>query len=200
MHFPLFVNESIFHFTQGHCVLQTISISSSNTGVNLPGNFIVFDSAPDRVGDDSPLRVRYRCSRPCRLAVEVVVSTLRETNAVVFRRKWMSSASQVHRIRRLLVRWPPSIFYQCDVFNHQVPEARNATVQARLDHLVEDGRHDDVTLRIYRKLTLAKPTCVCPSWFAGVMWQITRDGFQGSSYDQGQSPSPSRGSWTDCVL
>lgn len=87
MHFLLFVNESIFHFTQGHSVLQTISISSTNTGENLPGNFIAFDSVPDRVGDGSALGVRYLCSRPCRLAVEVVVSTLKETNVVVFRRK-----------------------------------------------------------------------------------------------------------------
>lgn len=194
MYFPLFVNESIFHFTQGHCVLQTISISSSNTGENPLGNFIAFDSAPDRVGDGSALRVRYLCSRPCRLVVEVVTSTLRETNVVVFRRKWMSSGSKVHRIRRLLFRWPPSILYQRDFFNHRVLEAWNATVQARLDHLVEDGTHHGVTLRIYKELTLterlAKPAHVCLSWFAQVMWQLTRDGSWRSSYEQGQTPSP----------
>lgn len=204
MHFLLFVNESIFHFTQGHCVLQTISISSSNTGENLPGNFIAFDSAPDRVGDNSALRVRYLCSRPCRLVVEVVVSTLRETNVVVFRRKWMSSASQVHRIRQLLIMWPPSILYQRDFFNHRLLEARNAMVQARLDHLGEDGTHDDVTLRIYKELTLseplAKPARVCPSWFAQVMWKMTRGGLWGSSYEQGQTPSPPQGFWRDYVL
>lgn len=198
MPFPLFVNESIFHLTQGHCVLQTISISSSNTGENLPGNFIAFDSVPDRVGDGSALGVRYRCSRPCQLAVEVVVSTLRETNVVVFRRKWMSGADKVHRIRRLLVRWPPSIFYQRDFFIQGVLEARNATVQARLDHLGEDGTHDGVTLRIEERL--AKPTHVCPSWFAQLLWQITRNRTWGSPYEQGQTPSLPQGFWRDCVL
>lgn len=181
--------------------MQTISISSSNTGENLPGNFIAFDSATDRVGDGSVLRVRYLCSRPCRLAVEVAVSTLRETNVVVFRRKWMSSASQVHRIRRLLVRWPPSILYQRDFFNHVVLEATNATVQARLDHLGKDGTQDDVTLRIHKELTLserlAKPARVCLSWFAKVMWQITRDGFWVSSMEQGQTSSPPHSFWRD---
>ncbi|XP_075901467.1 protein sel-1 homolog 3 isoform X2 [Nelusetta ayraudi] len=163
----------------GHCVLQTISISSSNTGENLPGNFIAFDSVPDRVGDGSALCVRYLCSGPCRLAVEVAVSTLRETNVVVFRRKWMSSASQVHRIRWLLVRWPPSILYQRDFFNRRELEARNATVRAQLDHLGEDGTHNGATLRIYKELPLperlAKRAHVCLSWSAQVMWQITRD-------------------------
>lgn len=201
MHFPLFLNESIFHFTQGHCVLQTISISSSNTGENLPGNFIAFDSVPDRVGDGSALCVRYLCSGPCRLAVEVAVSTLRETNVVVFRRKWMSSASQVHRIRWLLVRWPPSILYQRDFFNRRELEARNATVRAQLDHLGEDGTHNGATLRIYKELPLperlAKRAHVCLSWSAQVMWQITRD----RPREQGQKTASSpQGFWRGCVL
>lgn len=203
MHFPLFPNESIFHFTQGQCVLQTISISTTNTGENPPGNFIAFDSAPDRVGDGSALCVRYLCSRPCQLAVEVAVSTLRETNVVVFRRKWMSSASQVHRIRRLLVRWPPSILYQRKFFNPEVLEAGSATVRARLDHLGEDGTNDGVTLRIYKELPLpeplGQPAHVCLSWSAQVMWQITRDGPRSRPREQGQkTSSPPQGFCRDC--
>nr|XP_046248204.1 protein sel-1 homolog 3 isoform X2 [Scatophagus argus] len=168
----------------GHNVLPAISTSTSQTGESLLDNFIGFDSAPDKVVDGSVVRVRYHCSKPCQLAVETVVSTLRETDLVVFRRKWISSTARVYRIHHVLLRWPPSILYQHGFFNRRVLDAQNATVRAWLDHLNDGSKprtYHGSMLRIYKVLWIkplserpTKPPTVCPSWSAQLMWQMTR--------------------------
>ncbi|XP_039985010.1 protein sel-1 homolog 3 isoform X2 [Xiphias gladius] len=167
---------------EGECVLQAIS---SKRGERLPDNFIGFDSAPDKVVDGSVVRVRYRCPRPCQIAVEVVVSTLRKTDLVVFRRKWISSTPRVYRIHQVLLRLPPSILYQHNFFNRNVLEAENVTVRAWLDHLKdgsEPGTYHDSTVRIYKVLQITplpvrptKPPTECPLWSAQLIWQMTRN-------------------------
>uniref|UniRef100_A0A3B5AKH5 Uncharacterized protein n=1 Tax=Stegastes partitus TaxID=144197 RepID=A0A3B5AKH5_9TELE len=135
------------------------------------------------VVDDSVVRVRYRCSRPCRLAVEVVVSTLRKTDLVVFRRKWISSTSQVYRIHQVLLRLPPSISYQRDFFNRNILDTQNVTVRAWLDCFKNGSllsTYHSSMLRIYKVLKImplserpSKPPAGCPSWSAQLMWQMT---------------------------
>lgn len=173
-------------------MLRTAPVSSS-TGENPPANFIALDAAADLAGEGSALQVRYRCSGRGRLALEVVVSTPSQTDLLVFRRKWMSGASRVHRVRRLLVRWPPSILYQRDFFKRRVLEARNATARAQLDHLGEDGTHHGATLTVFRELSLpgrlAKPADVCPSWSTQAMWQLSSAGPQARPREQGQQNS-----------
>ncbi|XP_044054603.1 protein sel-1 homolog 3 isoform X2 [Siniperca chuatsi] len=169
----------------GHCELQAISTSSSQTGESLPDNFIRFDLAPDKVVHGSVVRVRYQCSRPCQLAVEVVVSTLRKTDLVVFRRKWISSTARVYRICQVQLRLPPSILYQQDFFNRHILDVQNVTVRAWLDHLnngSEPGTYHGSMLRIYKVLQIkplserpTKPPTECPSWSAQLMWQMTRN-------------------------
>ncbi|XP_069378563.1 protein sel-1 homolog 3 isoform X2 [Paralichthys olivaceus] len=168
--------------TKGECVLQAIS---SESGESLPGNFIEFKSAPDKVVDGSVVRVRYQCLRPCQLAVEVVVSTLRKTDLVVFSRKWISRRVGVYRIHQVLLRLPPSILYQNDFFNRNVLEVDNATVRAWLAHLKDGSEprtHNDSMSSIYKVLEItplserpAKPPTESLSWFARLMWQMTRD-------------------------
>uniref|UniRef100_A0A8P4KDE9 Protein sel-1 homolog 3 n=1 Tax=Dicentrarchus labrax TaxID=13489 RepID=A0A8P4KDE9_DICLA len=169
----------------GHCVLQAISASSSQTGESVPDNFIGFDSAPDKVVDGSVVRVQYQCSKPCHLAVEVVVSTLKKTDLAVFRRNWNSSATRVYRIHQVQLRLPPSILYQHDFFNRRVLDAQNVTVRAWLDHLndgSEPGTYHSSMLKIYKVLQIkplserpTKPPTDCPSWSAQLMWQMTRN-------------------------
>ncbi|XP_059197524.1 protein sel-1 homolog 3 [Centropristis striata] len=169
----------------GHCVLQTISASSLQTDESLPENFIGFYSTPDKVVDGSVVHVQYRCSRPCQLAVEVLVSTLRKTDLVIFRRKWISNTPRVYRIHQVLLRLPPSIFYQHDFSNQHVLDAQNGTVRAWLDHLNdgrEHGTYHGSMLRVYKVLQIeplsarpTKPPTECPSWSAQLMWQITKD-------------------------
>ncbi|XP_070817191.1 protein sel-1 homolog 3 [Chaetodon trifascialis] len=169
----------------GHCASQTISASPLQTGESEPDSFIGFDSAPDEVVDGSAVRVRYQCSRPCWLAVETAVSTLRKTDLVVFRRKWISSTTGVYRIHQVPLRWPPSILYQRDLFNRRVLDVRNVTVRAWLGHLNdgrEPGTHQGSMLRISKVLQIkplserpSKPPAECPSWSAQLMWQMTRN-------------------------
>ncbi|XP_040897218.1 protein sel-1 homolog 3 isoform X2 [Toxotes jaculatrix] len=166
----------------GECVLQAISPKSEG----LSDSFIGFDSAPDKVVDGSVVRVRYQCHGPCQLAVEVVVSTLRKTDLVVFRRKWNSSAPRVYRIHQVQLRLPPSIIYQHDFFNRNILEAESATVRAWLHRLKNDSgpaTYHDSMWRIYKVLQImplsdrpTKPPTACPSWSAQLMWQMTRDG------------------------
>lgn len=175
-------------------MLQAISTQS---GESLPDNFIRFDSAPDKLVDGSVVRVRYQCSRPCQLAVEVAVSMLRKTELVIFRRKWMNSTPRVYGIHQVLLRLPPSILYQYDYFNRNVLEAKSATVRAWLDHL-KDGRkpstYHGCILRISKVLWITalserpnKPPTECPSWSAQLMWQITRNKIHQCPYESGQN-------------
>lgn len=169
---------------------------SSKSGESLPDNFLEFYSAPDKVVDGSVVRVRYRCPGPCQLAVEVVVSTLRTTDLVVFRKKWICSTPGVYRIHRVLLRWPPSILYQQDFSNRKVVEAESVTVRARLDHLKDGSEprtHHGSTLKIHKVLQTmpllerpTKPPTECPSWFAQLIWQTTRDGISQCPHESGQ--------------
>ncbi|XP_023284508.1 protein sel-1 homolog 3-like isoform X1 [Seriola lalandi dorsalis] len=166
----------------GECVLQA---SSSQSAESLHDNFIGFDSAPDKVVDGSAVRVRYQCSRPCQLAVEVVASTLRKTDLLVFRRKWISSTPRVLRIHQVMLRLPPSILYQHDFFNRNDLEAENVTVRAWLHHLKdirEPGTYHGSMLKIYKVLQVTppsqrptKPHTECPSWSAHLVWQVSKD-------------------------
>lgn len=177
-------------------MFQAISNSSTQTEESLPGNFIGFDSAPDKVANGSVVRVRYQCSRPCQLAVEVVVSTLRETNLVVFRRKWISNTARDYRIHQVLLRLPPSVLYQQDFFNRHVLDTQNVTVCAWLGHRYEGsgpGTYHGSMLRIYKVLQIkplserpTKPTTASPSWSAQLMWQMSRNRVQYCPYESGQ--------------
>lgn len=164
----------------GQCASQVISAHSSETP---PDNFIGFDSVPDKVVDGSVVRVRYRCSGQCQLAVEVVVSTLQKTDLVVFRRKWKSSRLRDYRIHQVLLRLPPSISYQRDFFNRNILDTRNVTVRAWLGSFKngsELSTYHSSMLRIYKALQIippserpSKPPTGCPSWSAQLMWQMT---------------------------
>lgn len=175
-------------------MLQAISTQS---GGSLPENFIRFDSAPDKLVDGSVVRVRYRCSRPCQLAVEVAVSILRKTDLVVFRRKWIDSTPRVHGIHQVWLRLPPSISYKHDYFNRNVLEAKNATVRAWLNHLEYGGEprtSQGSILRIYKVLRIPallerpnKPPTECPSWSAQLMWQLMVNRIHQCPHESGQN-------------
>lgn len=177
-------------------MLQAISTSPSQTGECPPDNFIGFDSAPDKVIDGSVVRVRHRCSRPCQLAVEVVVSTIGETDLVVFRRKWFSSTSRVYRIQQVPLRLPTSILYQRNFFNRHVLDTQNVTVRAWLRHLNdgrEPGTYQCSMLRIYKVLQIeplsehpTNPPAECPSWPAQLMWQMIRNRIHHCPHESGQ--------------
>lgn len=141
--------------------------------------------------------MRYQCSRQCRLAVEVVMSTLRKTDLVVFRRKWISSAPRVYRFHQVQLRFPPSILYQHSFFNRHILEAQSVTVRAWLDHLhdgSEPGTYHSAIVRIYKVLQImplserpTRPPTECPSWSAQLMWQMTRNRIHQCPYESGQT-------------
>lgn len=125
------------------------------------------------------------------------MSTLRKTDLVVFRKKWISSAPSVYRIHRVLLRLPPSILYQQDFFNRRVLDAQNVTVRAWLDHpndSSETGTYQGSVLRVSKMLKTtplserpAKPPTECPSWSAHLMWQMSRNRIHQCQHESGQN-------------
>lgn len=181
-------------FTQGLCVFQpTISSASPQNGETMPDNYIGFESVADRVGDGSLLRLRYRCSRPCRLLLKVVVSTLRKTDLVVFRRKWVCSMAPVYRVQQVRLRLPLPVLYQNSFIKRSVLDARNVTVCAWLAHYKESGTYHKSLSRICRVLQLksssrhpAKCSSVCLSWPAKLKWNKTRNLILQCPHESGQ--------------
>ncbi|XP_056132793.1 protein sel-1 homolog 3 [Lampris incognitus] len=166
-------------------VSQATPASSSNSGASLLGNFKQFNSAPDQVIYGSLARVQYQCSRPCELAVEVVVPTQQNTSLVVFRRKWISRKHhQVPRIHQVQFSFPPSIVYKQDFFIRHVFDTKSAIMHAWLNHLNdnETSTYDGSVVKAHKVLQTVplsvhptKPPTGCLSWSAGLMWQLTRD-------------------------
>ncbi|KAF7646548.1 hypothetical protein LDENG_00185840 [Lucifuga dentata] len=178
-----------------------MSTSSSQNGESLHDDFLQFASAPDNVVDGSVVRVHYQCSKPCQLTVEVLVSTLRKTEVVVFSRKWSSNKShRVRRIHQVRLRLPPSIVYQHSFFNRHVLEVQNMTVCTWLKHLDngnEPGTDHDSIVRIFKALQITppsdrptKPPTACPSWSAELIWKMTRSRIYQCPHESGQPPSP----------
>ncbi|XP_068448886.1 protein sel-1 homolog 3 [Clinocottus analis] len=152
------------------------------TGHVEPDDFIGFSSAPDAVARGSEVHVRYRCSGPCRLVVEAVVAVEAEAEAVVFRREWTGGGpGGVFRVRRVPLRWPPSVLYRRDFFNRRVLDARRVTVRARLHRLDAGGEEEEEAgLSVSTELRVqppaerpAPPAAGCPSWSARLLWRTS---------------------------
>lgn len=193
---PISEMLNYIHFlTQGLCVFQqTISSASPWTGESIPDNYIGFESVPDRVGDGSLVRLRYRCSRPCRLRLEVAVPTLRKTDIVVFRRKWACTIARVYRVQQVRLRWPLPIFYQNNFIRRSILDARNVTLRAWLDHRNESGTYGESSWTICRVLQLKSSTRhpargpgMCLSWSAQLKWNMTRNTILHCPHESGQT-------------
>lgn len=159
----------------------------------MPDSYVRFESLADRVGDGSLVRLRYRCSRPCRLLLEVVVPTLRKTDLVVFRRKWVCSIARVDRVQQGRLRWPQPILYQNSFIRRSFLDARNVTVRAWLAHCNEPRTYQKSLWRICRVLQLkslsphpAKRFGVCLSWPAQLKWNRTRNTILHCPHESGQ--------------
>lgn len=159
----------------------------------MPDNYVRFESVPDRVGDGSLVRLRYRCSRPCRLLLEVVVPTLRKTDLVVFRRKWVCSIARVYRVQQVRLRWPLPILYQNSFVRRSILVPRNVTVRAWLALRNESGTYHKSLWRICRVLQLkslsphpAKHFSVCLSWPAQLKWNMTRNTILHCPHESGE--------------
>ncbi|MEQ2225506.1 hypothetical protein ILYODFUR_018183 [Ilyodon furcidens] len=175
-------------FLLGTCVLQAISTQSSDTA---PDNFIGFDSVPDKVADGSVIRVRYQCSRPCQLAVEVVLSALRKTDLVVFRRKWISRTPRVLRIQQLLLRLPPFVSHHHHHFHPSMSDTQNVTLRAWMDDLKKSSDIGSM-LRIYKvqqvvQLSLwpRSPPAGCPSWPTQLMCLMSNNRIHQCPHESG---------------
>ncbi|XP_027884145.1 protein sel-1 homolog 3 isoform X2 [Xiphophorus couchianus] len=196
-HFALtpFHNDLVSHQRSWICLHCLFPIASVLRGVSTrgddaaPDSFIGFDSVPDKVADGSVVRVRYRCSRPCRLAVEVVLSTLRKTDLVVFRRKWISGTPQTLRVRRVLLRLPLSVSHRRRHVHGSAADAQNVTLQAWLDDLKGGGEIGSAAgiHKVQRVVRLSlwpgSAPAECPSWSAQLEWLTSNDRIHQCPYE-----------------
>ncbi|KAJ8397472.1 hypothetical protein AAFF_G00437480 [Aldrovandia affinis] len=156
------------------------------------GDFVRFDNAPDVVIDGYNLSVRYLCSRPCVVQVEVLVSSGRRNGVPTFRRSWRQQKRlDMPRTRPQVLRFPDAVAYRSDFFVRRTAYAPDVMLRAWLNHLVgrpgEEGSvHGDgsgyhqALARTFRLLETVPPSLrpakqhtACLSWGAGLMWQLT---------------------------
>ncbi|KAJ3598966.1 hypothetical protein NHX12_032929 [Muraenolepis orangiensis] len=145
---------------------------------------VVFVSPPEDLADDSLVRLHSRCSSPCRLTLELTVSTSTHARLPVFRKTWTTGnrngSAGTHRTR---LRLPPSLAFGRGFFNRHVLEARSAVLHAWLaafNDTAESGSYHRSLARATVALRVTpsshrppRPPTGCPSWSAQWLWTTT---------------------------
>lgn len=77
--------------------------------------FIEFTDKPDVVSNDSELSVKYLCSKPCVINIEVLVSSEFRVGVPVYKKKWRSEKQfHIHRTVRVPIKFPSRLVYRDD--------------------------------------------------------------------------------------
>ncbi len=154
------------------------------------GDFVRFGNVLDRVMDKCNTQVQYNCSAACRIGVEIVISTPRRTEVIVYRRTWTNHKRfGKPRSRRVHLVFPPAVLYRRDFFVRRPLETCNVVLRAWMVHLFEkeigdnhDKGYDQSLARTsmsFRTLPLSErpayPQTRSVSWGAWLMWQLTKD-------------------------
>ncbi|KAG7257067.1 hypothetical protein CRUP_014488, partial [Coryphaenoides rupestris] len=187
------------------CVLQHPASSSSPPapqGVPVTqGCSVAFVSPPGALADSAVVRVRSRCTRPCRLTLELLVSTssssAHEAPLLVFQKSWTTDRRRGDRHRRhpppgsartyrTRLRLPPSLAFRRGFFNRHVIDARSGVLHAWLTGLNDSstgdsyGSYQGSAARAAAELRVvppsqrpARPPTGCPSWSAELLWTRT---------------------------
>uniref|UniRef100_A0A3B4D9L2 Uncharacterized protein n=1 Tax=Pygocentrus nattereri TaxID=42514 RepID=A0A3B4D9L2_PYGNA len=183
------------------CLLRKIHCDVSKHTTNSPspalersqhGDFVQFDSAPDTAVVESSVQVNYKCTKACRVGVEVVLSTPRTIGFVSFRRTWthVTKVGET-RTRTIELAFPPALVYKRDFFMRGPMDAHNVMVRAWLVHLDEDGdgsskvgigQYHQSLVRTFKFLQVvplserpAQPRTRSVAWGAELMWNVTKD-------------------------
>ncbi|XP_066576090.1 protein sel-1 homolog 3 isoform X2 [Amia ocellicauda] len=100
------------------------------------GDFIEFDYDPDVVIDNYSLLVRYLCSRPCAVLVDVVASSELRTGVVIYKRRWRNEKLlNTRRSRTVLLKFPSIIAYREDFFIRHSIDIHGVMLRAWIVHI-----------------------------------------------------------------
>ncbi|XP_017566947.2 protein sel-1 homolog 3 [Pygocentrus nattereri] len=177
-----------------HCDVSKHTTNSPSPALERSqhGDFVQFDSAPDTAVVESSVQVNYKCTKACRVGVEVVLSTPRTIGFVSFRRTWthVTKVGET-RTRTIELAFPPALVYKRDFFMRGPMDAHNVMVRAWLVHLDEDGdgsskvgigQYHQSLVRTFKFLQVvplserpAQPRTRSVAWGAELMWNVTKD-------------------------
>ncbi|CAL8252132.1 unnamed protein product [Merluccius merluccius] len=144
------------------CVLSYTALSSpAPHGTH--GSSVAFISLPCDLADSLVVRLRSRCSEPCLLTLELLVSTPNHGQLLVFQKTWtdrVQDRPESDRTYRTRLRLPPSLVFRRGFFNRHVIDARSGVLRAWLAGLndsSESGSYHGSTVS-----ATAAPTCRTP--------------------------------------
>lgn len=203
MFFYLFISETLCAF------LKVQTKHTSCTTPSLPArsqiwqgdDFVKFEKEPSVVIDGYSLSVRYLCSRPCVVGVEVVAPTEWRTGPLVFQKTWMN---QHHfgslRRRSLPLRFPAAMAYQTDFYVRHSIDAQDVMLRAWLDHLGRtngsigglNAYHTSLAhvFSILRTLPASKRPVKqhrsCLSWGPELLWKLNHNRLNWCPHESGQ--------------
>lgn len=167
------------------------------------GDFLHFDSAPDTVTVNSSVQMSYTCSKPCRVGLEIVLSTSKTVGLITFRRSW-THVKQLKNIRTRTIQltFPPAMVYKRDFFFRRTVEARDVMLRAWLVYLEGEesssshagvSQYEQSIVRMFKTLQTvppserpAKSTNRCVSWEVELMWNRTKDRIEKCAPDAGE--------------
>ncbi|KAI4880328.1 hypothetical protein NFI96_022637, partial [Prochilodus magdalenae] len=156
------------------------------------GDVIQFDSAPDTATPESSVQVTYKCTKACRVGVELVLSTPDTSGLVSFRRTWTHVKKFGDtRTRTVQLTFPSAVLYKRDFYFRRPVDASNVMVRAWLVHLdgEESGssnagisQYHQSLVRTFKFLQVlpiserpAQPRTRSVAWGAELMWNLTKD-------------------------
>ncbi|XP_048866749.1 protein sel-1 homolog 3 isoform X1 [Brienomyrus brachyistius] len=190
------------------------SVQSKNTSCITPSlparsqiwqgdDFVKFENEPSVVIDGYSLSVRYLCSSPCVVGVEVVAPTEWRTGPLVFQKTW-TNQHHLGSVRRhsLPLRFPAAMAYQTDFFVRHSIDAQDVMLRAWLDHLGRvngsigglNAYHTSLThvFRILRTVPASERPVMqhgtCLSWGPELLWKLNRNRLNWCPHESGIVP------------
>ncbi|XP_028658000.1 protein sel-1 homolog 3 [Erpetoichthys calabaricus] len=94
-------------------------------------DFIQFENSPENVIDNYNLTVKYLCSQPCVIGVEVIASSELRTGKYIYVRLWQNEKHlSLRRSLEVMLKFPRIIIYRADFFNRHSIIAHNVMLRA----------------------------------------------------------------------
>ncbi|XP_059923203.1 protein sel-1 homolog 3 [Gadus macrocephalus] len=138
---------------------------------------VAFVSPPGAPVQDS-VALRSLCTGPCRLTVQLLVSTSTGAPPLVLQTTWARPGSP--RPRRTRLRLPPSLAFRRGFYNRHVVDARGGVLRAWVAGLNDSsgsGSYAGAAVRAAAVLRVTppsqrplRPPTGCPSWSAALLW------------------------------
>ncbi|CAI9618440.1 unnamed protein product, partial [Staurois parvus] len=125
---------------------ETTSVTQQSQRYLNNRDYVTFENFPKTLANAN-ISVKYLCTRPCTVHMDVVASSEFRTGIVVFKKSW-NNEKHVHELRSRLVSLmlPSAMVYRSDgIMQHSI-DMYYAALRAWVvhsDHLQRDSRHNE---------------------------------------------------------